>query len=81
MEIQRAQKKQEAEKERKRVEKQMIREAMEKLGKELLESDHEYAYPTLNKLPGSPFSNIPKKVLAYSEDETNEIIYYLCSWH
>lgn len=52
---------------------------LNELEKDLCESDNEQAYPTLNKLPGSPFAHIPKKILAVAQEENHT--YYLCSWH
>ena len=66
---------------------------IKRLEKETEESDNEHAYPTLAKLPGSPFAQTPKKVLAVAFDADGRVasnggmdeyvfpeIYYLCSW-
>ncbi|CDW82242.1 UNKNOWN [Stylonychia lemnae] len=74
---------QEEKKKRQREERKQQIQEVERL---LLESDNETAYPTLNKIPGSPFAQIPKKVLAIASEKANDIydtvhMYYLCSWH
>eukprot|EP00347_Sterkiella_histriomuscorum_P003759 403363058 len=48
--------------------KEELRNHISQIEKELCESDNEYAYPTLTKLPGSPFAQIPKKILAVAFD-------------
>jgi len=66
------------------LEKQNLKEKIEKFERELCESDNEQAYPQLTKKPGSPFAQIPKKILACSTDQIEgdaNVIYYLCSWH
>lgn len=48
---------------------------------QLVESDDEDAYPHLEKRVGTPFIQIPKKIVAYNKIKGDDTVLYLCTWH